>query len=179
MSWVAILSCALGAMLFTLGAGNLLRVLTRRHWPHTVGIVQWAVPTEPQNLREWFDQVVLGRAALGRAAPGRAAPDLTDQSQAGQAAEISSAEPAQQLCYVYALEGFKYIGAQMQSAPVWPVGGNRLADVQPGDKVHVFYHPKFPHRAFLVQSFAWPMLVQLLTGIGICAVAVAVAVVFS
>lgn len=123
------------------GVINLYRVLIRRHWPSTVAVIARAIPTELATFSDWFDQAVLGRSR-------------SDESHAR----------AQVLCYVYALEGFKYVGTRLHAAPTWPLARNRISGLDEGEKVRVFHHPKYPHIAFLAQSYAWPALLRLAVG---------------
>lgn len=128
------------------GLTALYQTLTRRRWPSTVGVIAQAVPTAPATVRDWFYQTVLGR-------------------RRAEVGEIHTEQPV--LCYVYALEGFKYIANRLHASPAWPLMRNRISGLIEGEKVRVFYHPKYPHIAFLAQSYAWPALLQLALGAGL------------
>lgn len=145
---VEALVAILALVLIFNGALALRRALGCRRWPSTVGVIARAVPTAPVTFSDWFNQAVLGRA----------------RAKAGD----TSAQPLR-LCYVYALEGFKYIGCRLNASPAWPWARNALEGLQEGEKVRVFYHPKYPHIAFLAQSYAWPALSQVAVGAALLA----------
>jgi hypothetical protein len=136
----------IGAGISLLGAFNLLKCLIRRKWPETIGKVQ------ENEVR----QVTSSIFSLLRTGP---IGNFASKSYAGTDKEMEL-----RLSYVYAIDGYKYIGNQLYSAPIVKVR-SRIGDLHEGTKVKVFYNPKNPAVSFLAHSFAWPSLVVILIGL--------------
>ncbi len=135
-----------GLVVIVLGLVNLLKAMLRRSWPETIGRIDRNEVAEiSSHTNYWFNSGLISK---------RTARPIEDS---GKSKELW-------LSYVYAVDGYKYIGNQLYSAPI-KNPKNRIFGLIEGDKVKVFYHPKKPHIAFLAHSFARPSLVVSLMGL--------------
>lgn len=137
----------IGSIVALLGLFNLTRVLWRRRWPTTIARID----------RNEISEITSSQFALLR---------LDPISQYSTSRYGTDKEMVLALSYVYAIDGEKYIGNQLYSAPIFK-SRSQLAGVNEGDKVHVFYNPNNPQVSFLAQSFSWPSLVVIAIGAGI------------
>lgn len=137
-----------GATVSLLGLFNLFRALNRRKWPETIGVIQ----------RNAVKEITSGYFSLFRLDP---LSRYSSKSNLG-----TDKERVLGLSYVYAVDGYKYIGNQLYSAPILKVRG-RIGGLNEGDKVKVFYSSNRPRVSFLAHSFAWPSLVVICIGLAL------------
>lgn len=138
-----------GVVLVTLGLCNLVKGLTRRRWPETVGKIQ---KNEVKKISTYTNYSVNS--------------DLFSWKTARPIEDNGKADRLW-LSYVYVVGKYKYVGNQLYSAPVVNTK-NRLAGLYEGDKVKVFYNPQKPEVCFLAHSFSWPSLGVIFVGVVVC-----------
>ena len=137
-----------GGVVALLGIFNLLKALSRRRWPETIGRIQKNEQSEiSTHINSWFHSGMFSK-------------------HSARPIEDSGKKKVLRLSYVYVVEGYKYVCDQLYSAPV-KTPKNRISGLIEGDKVKVFYHPGNPHKAFLAHSFAWPSLVVVGLGVAV------------
>jgi len=135
-----------GAFILVMGLFNLYRALSKRSWPETIGKIQ----------RNEVDTVTSSEFSQTRLDP---LSNYSAKSNYG-----TDKEKVLGLSYVYVVEGGKYIGGQLYSAPILKAR-QQISGLTAGDKVKVFYKPSNPHNSFLAHSFAWPSAIVVLSGL--------------
>ena len=125
---------------------NLCKVLARRAWPTTVGHIE----------RNEALTVTSSPFSLMRLDP---ASSFSPSSNYG-----TNKEKTLGLSYVYVIDGRKYIGNQLYSAPIMRVR-QKIGGIKFGNKVRVFFNPNRPQMSFLAHSSIWPSLFLLLVGL--------------
>ncbi|AFU99523.1 DUF3592 domain-containing protein [Simiduia agarivorans] len=135
----------LGGVILLVGVYNLFKCLSRRKWPETVGLIQ-------RNETRKITSNIISPLRTGLMG------SFSSKSYGGTDKEIVLA-----LSYVYAIDGYKYVGNKLYSAPV-VTDRQQLEGLHKGDKVKVFYKPSNPAVSFLAHSFAWPSVVVILMG---------------
>ena len=135
-----------GAFVCLMGMFNLSRALIKRRWPETVAVIQ------RNEVRE-VTSSIFSLFWLGPLS------NFSSKSYAD-----TDKEKVLMLSYVYVVDGFKYVGNQLYSAPIIQVRC-RPGGIREGSKVKVFYNPGNPGNAFLAHSFAWPSMVVILLGV--------------
>ncbi len=138
----------IGTVVVVLGLANLLKALSRRSWPETIGRIHKNEQTEIPTLPNVYYNSGLVSKHTGRAI------------------EDSGKTKRLWLSYVYVVDGEKIIGNQLYSAPIVSPK-NRIFGLHEGDKVKVFYNPKNSKVAFLAHSFSWPSILVSLIGVSI------------
>ncbi|GAB2189086.1 hypothetical protein MAH1_06930 [Sessilibacter sp. MAH1] len=137
-----------GAFVLVMGLFNLYRALVKRKWPETIGKIQ---KNEIRQITIAIYPIIkIGMLNSYNTNPG------------------SSKKQKLILNYVYVVDGGKYTGNQLYSAPIIETR-RRLVGLYVGDKVKVFYNPKNPAKSFLAHSFAWPSLVVIFIGLALIA----------
>lgn len=142
----------LGSVIALVGIFNLFKCLSRRKWPETLGLIQRNETRQvTSNIMSPLRTGVMGA--------------FSSKSYAGTDKEVVLS-----LSYVYAIDGYKYIGDALFSAPVLR-NRQQLGGLAKGDKVKVFYKPSNPAVSFLAHSFAWPSVLVIATGAALIAYA--------
>lgn len=137
-----------GIFILVMGLFNLYRALVKRKWPETVGKIQ----------KNEIIQITAAYYSIMR----------IGLSNSYNTNPSSSKKQKLILNYVYVVDGCKYTGNQLHSAPIIETR-RRLVGLHVGDKVKVFYNPKNPANSFLAHSFAWPSLVVIFIGLALIA----------
>lgn len=142
------ITMGIGLVVILLGAFNLGKALVRRRWPETIGKIQ----------RNEVKTVFSKRFSLLRIEP---LSNYSINSDLGTNKEV-----VLRLSYVYVVDGDKYLGRELFSAPVMKAR-SRIGSLVEGDKIKVFYNPNNPQTSFLAHSFSWPSIIVISIGAAI------------
>lgn len=135
-----------GVFIVVTGLFNLYRVFTKRYWSETIGKIQ----------RNEVNTVTSSMYSHTKLDP---LSNFSSKSNYG-----TDKEKVLGLSYVYVVEGSKYVGGQLYSAPIIKAR-QQIAGLNVGDKIKVFYNQRNPFSSFLAHSFAWPSILVVTMGL--------------
>lgn len=136
-----------GTLVTVIGLFNLYKTFSRRIWPDTVG----KILKNETKLVDQTPNTLTGGDLISKQT-------LRPAGQSEKKAEL-------RLSYLYAIDGEKFIGDKLYSAPLMQFSPNRIFDLYEGDKVKVFYKSSCPDKAFLAHSYGWPSSLISIAGI--------------
>lgn len=135
-----------GTLVTVIGLLNLYKTFSRRIWPDTVGKI---LKNETKLVDQTPNTLISGDLISKQT--------LRPAGRPKRKAEL-------RLSYVYAIDGEKFIGDKLYSAPLMQFSPNRIFDLYEGDIVKVFYKPDCPAKAFLAHSYGWPSSLTSIAG---------------
>ncbi len=139
----------LGVFLIVTGFANSIGICQRRTWPEVVGVIQ---RNETVNTPK---------------PPNYSGPPALPSKRTGRKFGDKSHTQELWLSYLYAVDGVKYVGSRLYSAPLIKLEAKKLSGINVGDKVKVFYCASNPSISFLAHSYQWASVISAVFGVAL------------